>query len=188
MDMSAHHRPANRSRLSTRHRKSKAAQESAPKIQFRTPRKSRSKSAISNGRLLPGNVNGGVDGRSAWVRRVRDLIMQHTADLGGLDDISTAEQALVRRCATLITELERRELVFAQSSQIDDTALAVYQAGVNTLRRTLESLGMKRRTRDVTPSLSDILRQDQETQRQRQRHVENGSSSRDEIDERTDTS
>jgi hypothetical protein len=179
------HRPVKRNRLDGKHRKPRTAQASAaPEIQFRTPRKSRSKSrsaqasVITNGRLLPANINGGVDGRSAWVRRVRDLIAQHTADLGGIDNISCAEQALVRRCATLCTELERRELLFAQSSQIDDTALAVFQSGVNTLRRTLESLGLKRRTRDVTPSLSDLLRADQEHQRQRTVDEQDATSAR----------
>jgi hypothetical protein len=172
--MPVNHRPTNRNRLAKSHRKSKGAPANA-EIRFRTPKKSRSTqaSAITNGRLLPSNVNGGVDGRSAWVRRVRDLIAQHTADLGS--DISCAEQALVRRCATLCCELERRELFFAQTASIDDTALAVYQSGVNTLRRTLESLGLKRRARDVTPSLSDILRADAAGQRERQ--AEDGSSS-----------
>jgi hypothetical protein len=170
------HRPANHARLAKQARKSKSAPAN-PEVRFHKSRKSLSTqaSAITNGRLLPAAVDGGVDGRSAWVRRVRDLIAQHTADLG--NDISTAEQALVRRCATLCCELERRELFFAQTAAIDDTALAVYQSGVNTLRRTLESLGLKRRTRDVTPSLSDILRADA-----RNRQAEDEPASRVEIE------
>jgi hypothetical protein len=167
MNTPATHRPANHNRLAPQHRrKSKTA---PGEQKFRTPRKSRSAqaSAISNGRLLPSHVNGGVDGRNAWVRRVRDLISMHTADLGGIDNVSTAEQALIRRCATLITELERRELYFAQTAKIDDTALAVYQSGVNTLRRTLESLGLKRCAKEIGPTLGQLLREDQERQRER---------------------
>jgi hypothetical protein len=131
-------RPVRASRLDGKHRKhAKSAQASA----------------ISNGRLLPNMV----DGRSAWCRRVKDLIAQHVSDLGGESNISSAEQALVRRCATLITELERREMMFAQVSMIDDEALIVYQTATNSLRRTLETLGLKRRSRDVTPSLSQYL-------------------------------
>jgi hypothetical protein len=166
MHQPANYRRANSSRLAKEHRK----RPSTKKVQS---------SAITNGRLLPSNINGGVDGRSAWVRRVRDLIAHHTADLGGADNISTAEQALVRRCATLITELERRELLFAQSSQIDDVALSIYQSGVNTLRRTLESLGLKRRMKTVGPSLGDILRNGIDQQREQQQPQQRGQDHAD---------
>src|SRR6516165_7970026 len=60
------------------------------------------RSRISNGSaLLPG-----VDGRSAWVRRCKDVINAHIADLGGLDNCSAAEHSIVRRAAVLTTELE----------------------------------------------------------------------------------
>jgi hypothetical protein len=111
--------------------------------------KDRQRSRITNGSaLLPG-----IDGRSAWVRRVKDLLAAHITDLGGEDNVSEAEYALVRRVVTLIVELERREVVFAQAGEVSDDALAIYQTTVNTLRRTLETLGLQRRTslRDVTP-------------------------------------
>ena len=49
------------------------------------------RSRITNGSaLLPG-----VDGRSAWVRRARDLIREHLADLGGFDNVSAAERSII---------------------------------------------------------------------------------------------
>jgi hypothetical protein len=112
------------------------------------------RSRITNGSaLLPG-----VDGRNAWVRRAKDLLALHISDLGGEDNVSEAERALVRRAVTLIVELERREMIFAQAGAADDDALALYQTTVNTLRRTLESLGLRRRPRDVSPTLGQILR------------------------------
>ena len=66
------------------------------------PAKDRNRSAITNGALLPG-----IDGRSGWVRRCRDLIGEHTTDLGGLDNISAAERSIVRRACVLTVELER---------------------------------------------------------------------------------
>jgi hypothetical protein len=115
------------------------------------------RSRITNGSaLLPG-----IDGRSAWVRRAKDLFALHMADLGGEDNVSEAERALVRRAVTLTVELERREVMFAQASAADDEALAIYQTTVNTLRRTLESLGLQRRPRDVGPTLGQILRDGQ---------------------------
>jgi hypothetical protein len=106
--------------------------------------------------LLPG-----VDGRNAWVRRAKDLLALHISDLGGEDNVSEAERALVRRAVTLIVELERREMIFAQAGAADDDALAIYQTTVNTLRRTLEALGLQRRPRDVGLTLGQILRDGQ---------------------------
>jgi hypothetical protein len=115
------------------------------------------RSRITNGSaLLPG-----VDGRGAWVRRAKDLLALHISDLGGEENVSEAERALLRRAVTLIIELERREVLFAQAGAADDGALAIYQTTVNTLRRTLESLGLQRRPRDVGLTLGQILRDGQ---------------------------
>jgi hypothetical protein len=71
--------------------------------------KPQARSRISNGQaLLPG-----IDGRSTWVRRLRDLIALHTADMGGQEAISAAEASIIRRAACLTVELERLELDFA---------------------------------------------------------------------------
>lgn len=113
------------------------------------------RSAVTNGRLLPRHV----DQRTIWVRRVSDLIALLTADMGGIENLSTAEQAIIRRAAVLMTELERIEL---RLSQMEDEAsarsLEQYQRMSNTLRRLLESLGLKRRQKDVTPSVREYLR------------------------------
>jgi hypothetical protein len=80
----------------------------------------------------------------------------HLQDLGGDDAVSEAERAILRRAVTLIIELEMLEVKFATEGskgyQIDR-----YQRVSNTLRRLLESLGLQRRPRDVTPSLSEYL-------------------------------
>ena len=170
MVSSVAHRPDHRARLAKQHRPAKKPRRKPPA----KPR-SRQASAISNGRLLPTAANGGVDGRSTWVRRVRDLIAQHTADLGGVENISSSEQALVRRCAVIVTELERREVGFAQAEEIDDTSLAIYQTTSNSLLRIMSALGLQRRAREIGPTLSDILRQDQQRQRE-QRHVDDDAS------------
>ena len=71
--------------------------------------KPRARSRITNGSALLA----GVDGRSMWARRMRDLIEAHTSDLGGVDVCSQAERSLVRRVATLSVELEHLEARFA---------------------------------------------------------------------------
>jgi hypothetical protein len=99
-----------------------------------------------------------VDGRSIYARRYRDLVALHTNDLGGAANISAAEQAIVRRAATIIINVERLELKFAQAEDVAASDLDLHQRMSNTLKRLLESLGLKRRARDVTPSLQDYLR------------------------------
>jgi hypothetical protein len=116
--------------------------------------KPEARSRISNGTSLLA----GVDGRSCWARRLRDLIELHTNDLGGEANISEAERAIVRRASVLIVELERMEGVFALAEGAPDIAtLDAYQRAAGNLRRLLESLGLKRRARDVTPRLTDYL-------------------------------
>lgn len=110
-----------------------------------------SRSSITNGsRVLPG-----VDGRSAWARRLRDLIALHIADLGGDEAISEAERSIVRRAATLTVELERLEVKFAQAGEAAAAELDLYQRTAANLRRLLESIGLERRTKDITPTLTD---------------------------------
>lgn len=110
------------------------------------------RSRISNGSsLLPG-----VDGRSTWVRRLRDLIALHLSDLGGDDAVSEAERSIVRRIATLTVELERMEGGFALAGEALPGQIDLYQRTANSLRRLLEAIGLERRARDVSPSLADI--------------------------------
>jgi hypothetical protein len=116
--------------------------------------KSQERSRISNG----SNILPGVDGRSTWVRRLRDLISLHLSDLGGDDAVSEAERSIVRRVATLTVELERLELVFALAGEAKPEQIDLYQRTANSLRRLLETNGLKRRPKDVT-SLGQILRE-----------------------------
>ena len=98
-----------------------------------------------------------VDGRSTWVRRLRDLIALHLSDLGGEDAVSEAERSIVRRIATLTVELERMEAGFAVAGEALPEQIDLYQRTANSLRRLLESIGLKRRSRNVVPSVSEYL-------------------------------
>jgi hypothetical protein len=93
------------------------------------------------------------------VRRAKELIDSHTAALGGVDNVSPAESALVRRSAVLIVELERLERIFALAGQADADSLDLYARVAGNLRRLLEAVGLQRRSRDVT-SFTDIVRAD----------------------------
>ena len=84
------------------------------------------------------------------------MLALHTPDLGGDGNITEAERAILRRAATLIVELEKIEVSFALGN---DAGYLIdrYQRCANTLSRLLETLGLQRRARDVTPTLSEYL-------------------------------
>lgn len=114
-------------------------------------RKDRQKSRVTNGSALLV----GVDGRSPWVRRAKDIIREH---LGDIPDASVAERSLVRRAAVLTVQLEAAERRFALANgEASIEALDAYQRGANTLRRLLGAIGLERRARTVEPSLSQKL-------------------------------
>ena len=122
--------------------------------------KDRQRSSITNGSKLLA----GIDGRSAWVRRAKDLIGEHLADLGGADNTSAAERSIVRRAAVLTAQLEQLEVRFALANgDVRPEDLDLYQRTASTLRRLLEAVGLRRRSRDVTlPSLREYLAKPQE--------------------------
>jgi hypothetical protein len=91
------------------------------------------------------------------MRRLRDLIHAHTTDLGGDDYISESERRLIRRAAMLTLQLEMLDQRFANQGEASAADLELYQRVSNTLRRLLESLGLQRRQRDVTPTLTEYL-------------------------------
>src|SRR5262245_61990421 len=108
----------------------------------------KARAAISNGTTILSDI----DHRSAWMRRLRDLIAAHTSDLGGPDALSEAERVLVRRASMLGLQCELMEQHFAENGgEAKRFQLETYQRCTNTLRRTLESLGLRRRPRDITP-------------------------------------
>ena len=76
--------------------------------------------------------------------------------MGGLDNTSAAERSLIRRAAVLTVELEAIEVKFAtNTAKADD--LDLYQRTAGNLRRILETTGLQRRSRDVTPTLAEYL-------------------------------
>lgn len=119
-------------------------------------RKTKARSRVTNGRsLFPKEV----DQRGQYYRRFRDIIDLLSADLGGADRLSIAEQTIVRTCATHTAALEQLEMRFALAEGgAANEDLMVYQTLSNSLRRLLKEVGIKRKARDVTPSVRDYAR------------------------------
>lgn len=113
------------------------------------------RSRVTNGSvLIPG-----VDHRMPWARRLRDLIEGSIADLGGLENMSNIERALVSRASWLLLQLEQIEAKVGKDRDgvASPRQLREYGTALACLRRTLESLHGKdnnfgRRAKDaITP-------------------------------------
>jgi hypothetical protein len=57
----------------------------------------------------------------------------------------------------MTVELERMKIKFATAGMTSVDDLDLYQRTAGNLRRLLESVGLRRRARDVTPTLGEIL-------------------------------
>jgi hypothetical protein len=114
--------------------------------------KAKHRSRVSNGsKLLPL-----TDERGVTARRFRDVYQSICADIGGIDRLSEAEKQLARRAATLSAESERQEALWVRDEGKFD--LAGYVTMSNALRRILETIGLKRQMRDISPpSLQSYL-------------------------------
>lgn len=110
---------------------------------YPVPRHGNFQSRVTKGKdLLPG-----IDGRSKWARRMHDLIASYVVDLGGEDHVNQAQFTLIKAAATMTIILERWEVEFAnigKTSLVTLKDLLTYQTTQNSLRRTLESLGLDR--------------------------------------------
>lgn len=106
----------------------------------KAPRKPTARSRVTNGSSL----GEGIDGRTVWARRLRDVLEDYTDDLMlPRDQIPNSVKSMIRRAAVLTVELERAEAGFAENGKADASALNEYQRVANSLRRLLESLNIK---------------------------------------------
>ena len=78
---------------------------------------SKGRSKISNGTRLLANV----DGRSAYARRFRDLVVAFEAEVGGT--LTELERGLVRQAAAVSLKAELMQEALVRGEPVDDDAL-----------------------------------------------------------------
>jgi hypothetical protein len=114
------------------------------------PCKAPARSRVSNGAgILPD-----VDGRSAVARRYRDIAGQIIADMGGASHCAEARLQLIRRFAAAAVLAEQMEARLANGYSINITDHALLSS---TLVRLAQRIGIDRRSRNITRSLSEYL-------------------------------
>src|SRR5215470_2412263 len=122
-----------------------------------SPEKRRAHRARRPQLLTRDQLDGRTNAAKAFDRLVRDI----EVDLGGPDQLSTIERALVEAFAGAAVTLQHLNTRLALGQEID---LGQYAQVVSAMVRVASRLGLRRRARDLTPSLSDLLREDQARQ------------------------
>lgn len=115
------------------------------------PDPSPQRSAVTNGTRV--FVMG--DGNSAWTRRYKDLCAEHASDLGGVEVLSQAQQAMIKRVSTLSVQLEALEGRLSEGLDVD---MDLYNRMAGTQSRILQALGIERKAKDVTVPTIDQYR------------------------------
>ena len=96
-----------------------------------------------------------LDRRRSEFLRYEALRSAIVADLGGQEAVTTAEAQIADKAAFIAMQLELMQAVALADQEID---LALFGALSDRMRRLLESVGLKRRSRDITPSPLDYAR------------------------------
>lgn len=78
--------------------------------------------------------------------------------MGGRDMLSEAQFSLIKRASAIELELEQIEGKLSMGQPID---IDIFTRTASHLRRILETLGLERRQRGVTPRLGEMLREGQ---------------------------
>jgi hypothetical protein len=104
-------------------------------------RKPMARSRVGNGKVLVP----GIDGRSAGARRLRDVIEDLTADMGG--NLGEAERLQVRTVAGLVVHAEQLTADMLNGKPVDSEQITRVS---NSAARLLTSLKAKRKAKAPT--------------------------------------
>jgi hypothetical protein len=111
--------------------------------------------------------------RRTIVSKVFDRLVDAIhADLGGRDQLSAIELALVEAFAGGAVTLDHLNTQILSGAEIDHAMVAMHAQAISAMVRVAAKLGCARRTRDVTPSLGNLLAADAARQ-QREQGVRN---------------
>jgi len=108
------------------------------------------KSRLTNAPDLLANA----DGRTTVARRYRDIAAAIATDQGGADRLSETRLQLIRRFSAAACLAEQLESRLARGEEID---IQEHSLLVSTMVRVAQRIGIDRRAKNITPSLSEYL-------------------------------
>ena len=97
---------------------------------------------------------GDLDGRTASAKRARALVQDLESDLGGSSRVSAGQRELVTRAAVIGALVQDSEARMLTGEEVD---MPGYLHAVKVQRQLLDTLGLDRRIKDVTPPLQDYI-------------------------------
>jgi hypothetical protein len=108
------------------------------------------RSRVTNGKtaLLGGAM------RKRTARRFRDILAAIVADLGGFNTLTEGKRQLARRAALMSVTCE--ELETRAMAQGEDIDLDQYGQLSDRIGRCFQRLGLKRVSRNITPSIAEV--------------------------------
>lgn len=104
-------------------------------------------------------TRGALDGRTNAARGFERLVGAIHSDLGGLAQLSAIQVALVEAFAGVAVHLNGLNTRLLLGEEVD---LSDHASAISSLVRIATRLGTERRSRDVTPSIEDYLKQKNE--------------------------
>jgi hypothetical protein len=102
-----------------------------------------------------------LDGRTNAAKVFDRLVADIEADMGGHDQLSTIEVALIEAFAGAAVTLNNLNTRLALGQEID---LSQHAQAVSAMVRVASRLGLQRRAKDVGPTFGEILRRGIEEQ------------------------
>jgi hypothetical protein len=99
-----------------------------------------------------------IDGRTGPAKLFKRLVSDIEVDRGGRDELSEVERQLVEAyagCCVLIANIHARIALG------EDISIGEHSLVASTMTRLANKLGLRRRARDVSPSLADILSEEE---------------------------
>jgi hypothetical protein len=108
-------------------------------------------------------------GRTNAAKAFDQLVAAIEVDLGGRDQLSTIERALIEAFAGACVTLHHLNTKLALGESIDPSQHA---QAVSAMVRVATRLGLARRAKDIGPGLGDLLREDLRQQREAGARVE----------------
>jgi hypothetical protein len=99
------------------------------------------------------------DGRLTEARRFRDLVRSMISDSGGVENCTEVRLGLIRRLAAATVMSEELEGQAINGEPVD---IGTFCQLASTTVRLAQRLGIERVPKDITPSLTDILREHEE--------------------------
>jgi len=98
-----------------------------------------------------------VDQRTAPAKHYKSIAADLLSDLGGSGECSTGEVELIRRISALGVLCSQVESKIVKGEALSDAEHANYIAALNAQSRCLARVGLRRRQRDVTPTVAEYI-------------------------------